>query len=196
MDVAVTVAEGLAVALGLAYLLLAIRERRSCWVVGALASLLFAAVFWRAGLPMQAVLQGYYVAVAVHGWYHWGSDRHAATRVHYLRRRDHAVLLSLWCLAVLATQALRQDGASPAGWLDSLTSWGGVLATWLVARKAVEAWLYWVVIDAATVILYLDADLLPSAGLFMLYTALAVTGWREWRKHYRQLQRISSNASA
>ena len=196
MDLALTVAEGLAVALGLAYLLLAIRERRSCWVAGALASLLFGAVFWRAGLPLQAVLQGYYVAVAVHGWYHWGSDRHAAVRVHYLKLRDHAVLLLLWSLAVLASQALRQDGAALAGWLDSLTSWGGVLATWLVARKAVEAWIYWIVIDAATVVLYLDADLLPSAGLFTLYTALAVAGWREWRKHYRQLQTTSSNASA
>jgi nicotinamide mononucleotide transporter len=196
MDLAMTVAEGLAVALGLAYLLLAIRERRSCWVAGALASLLFGAVFWRAGLSMQALLQGYYVAVAVHGWYHWGSDRHSAARVHYLGPRNHAGLLLLWLLAVLATQALRQDPAALAGWLDSLTSWGGVLATWLVARKAVEAWIYWIAIDAATVILYLDADLLPSAGLFTLYTALAVAGWRAWRKHYRQLQGTSSNASA
>jgi len=196
MDFALTVAEGLAVALGLAYLMLAICERRSCWIAGALASVLFGAVFWRADLPMQTALQGYYVAVAVHGWYHWGSDRHATAQVHYLRRRDHAALVLLWCFAVLATQALREEPAALAAWLDSFTSWGGVLATWLVARKAVEAWVYWIVIDAATVVLYLDADLLPSAGLFTLYTALAVAGWREWRKHYRQLHVTPSNASA
>lgn len=196
MDLAVNIAEGVAVALGLAYLLLAIRERRGCWIAGALASLLFGVVFWRAGLPMQAVLQVYYVAVAIHGWYHWGADRHASAQVHYLDPRYHAGLLLLWLVAVLCSQALRQDPAALPGWLDSLTSWGGVLATWLVARKAVEAWLYWIVIDAATVALYLNAGLLPSAGLFALYTALAVVGWREWRSHYRALHATSSNVSA
>ncbi|MEM6774728.1 MAG: nicotinamide mononucleotide transporter, partial [Pseudomonadota bacterium] len=70
--------EAVAVALGLLYLVLAIREQRSGWVAGGLASLLFLLLFWRASLPMQALLQVYYVLVSIHGFLHWGPKRATA----------------------------------------------------------------------------------------------------------------------
>lgn len=191
------VVEGIAVALGLAYLLLAIAERRSCWLAGGAASLLFLAVFWRAGLPMQALLQVYYVAIAAHGWSYWGrSDSAAAAPVRRSRRLDHVAALGLCLALAAATQALRGGFADGSGWLDSLTSFGGVVATWMVARKHLEAWLYWIVIDLATAVLYLDTGLLASAGLYVLYSALAWLGWRQWRKHYRRQLSQPANAFA
>ena len=63
-------------ALGLLYLLGAVAQWRSCWIAGGASALLFLQLFWQAQLPMQALLQVYYVAVAVHGWWHWGSAEH------------------------------------------------------------------------------------------------------------------------
>jgi nicotinamide mononucleotide transporter len=182
-----TAAEIAAVVLGLAYLLLAIREQRSCWIFGAAASLLFLAVFWRAGLPMQALLQVYYVLIAVHGWLHWGKDNSASqTPVKRSRPRVHLVsILALLTLSV-ATIAARDLWTDSQAWMDALSSWGGVLATWMVARKILEAWLYWIVIDTLTVVLYIDAGLLPSSALYALYTVLALIGWRQWRASYHQ----------
>lgn len=179
------VLEGAGVLLGLVYVLLAIRENRLCWLAGGGASLAFLKVFWDAGLPMQALLQVYYVGVAVHGWLHWGRpDTDAEAVVVRLAGRGRTLCLGLLLFATLATIALQPSAMSVSAVLDAGTSWGGVLATWLVARKILEAWLWWVAIDLATIALYLQADLLASSALYALYTGLAYLGWREWRRHY------------
>ena len=176
-----------AVALGLAYLLLAMRERRSCWVAGGLASALFLWTFSEAGLPMQALLQVFYIAMAVHGWRHWGDPgAESVTAISRYTTRDHALTIAAIILLTLATVVLRDGGAEKAAILDASTSWAGVAATWMVARKKLEAWLYWVVIDFATLLLYMDAGLLASSALFAGYTVLAAAGWRQWQHSYQR----------
>lgn len=182
-----TIAEWSGVALGLIYLLLAIREQRSCWVAGAAASALFLGVFWRAGLPMQSLLQVYYIAVAVHGWIHWSAESDSGSAPAAVHRAPLRMqLISVTLLLALATgSVLFQDAASSLqGWLDSGTSWGGVIATWLVARKVLDAWLYWIVIDAVTAALYFQTGLLASSALYILYAVLAFIAWRTWQQSY------------
>ncbi|MEM1141005.1 MAG: nicotinamide riboside transporter PnuC [Pseudomonadota bacterium] len=173
--------EYLGTALGLIYLLLAIREQRTCWIAGALASAVFFFVFLRSGLPAQALLQVYYIAIAVHGWIVWGrvDDRILVSR---LTIRHHASLVGLWILLGVGTVAVAGQFLNAVAWFDSLTSWGGVLATWLVARKFLDAWIYWVVIDTASALLYLSQDLRATAVLYGVYTALAAVAWHEWRQ--------------
>lgn len=180
-------AEIAAVILGLVYLLLAIRQRRSCWVYGGLASLLFLAVFWHAGLPMQALLQLYYAAIAVHGWLYWGRED-AGKRTPVRRERPRFHVAAVLALTVLATATVGFRGLwdDPQAWLDATSSWGGVIATWMLARKILDAWIYWILIDALTVILYIEAGLLPSSALYMLYTVLAISGWRQWLDSFRR----------
>ncbi len=178
--------EGIAAILGLIYLVLAIRERRECWIPGGLASLLFLGVFWQAGLPMQALLQVYYVAIAIHGWWYWGNSSKAKQRpITRLGMHQQLSILMLWLILSLGTQFLRDGLLDPLAWSDTLTSWGGVLATWMVARKILQAWTYWVIVDAATVALYLQAGLLASSALYGVYTLLAVIAWQQWHKSFQ-----------
>ncbi len=67
-------AEFAAVAFGVAYILLAIREHRACWIAGGIGTAIYAAVFLEAGLPMQAALQLVYVAMSAYGWFAWRAD--------------------------------------------------------------------------------------------------------------------------
>jgi nicotinamide mononucleotide transporter len=187
--------EGAAVALGIAYLLLAIGEHRSCWIAGGAASLLFLVVLEGAGLTMQAALQVYYVIVALHGWWHWGREDDALAPSH-ASARQHASMIVACLLLAAATQGVRGTFSDATAWVDSLTSWGGVLATWLVARKTIEAWLYWIVIDITTAGLYIHAGLLASSLLYFVYTGLAFAAWREWRRHFRTLHEQPASASA
>jgi nicotinamide mononucleotide transporter len=179
--------EAVAVLLGLAYLLLAVREQRLCWLAGGLSSLLFAWLFQRAALPAQALLQAYYVAVAVHGWWHWGRDSGATTALSVRRWRPgiHLLVLGAVGVATLCTLAALGDYGMRA-LLDTALAWGSVVATWMVARKILENWLYWIVIDSIACLLYLDSSLPATAGLYALYALIAVFGWRRWRAHFRQ----------
>jgi len=69
--------------------------------------------------------------------------------------------------------------------LDSFTTWGSILTTWMVARKILENWLYWLVIDSVSIYLYLDRELYLTALLFALYLVIVLFGYRKWLLHYR-----------
>jgi nicotinamide mononucleotide transporter len=66
-------------------------------------------------------------------------------------------------------------------YVDALVAWGSVFTTWLVARKVLENWLYWIVLDLAAAALYWSQGLHATAVLFLLYSAIAVQGYRSWR---------------
>lgn len=178
-----------AVILALAYLVLAIRENRWCWPAGMASALLYLVVFWRSGLYMQAALQVFYAGMGVYGWWVWRpgtADAPALTIGRWPWRRHALALLAVTTLAVASGAMLsRAQAGAAAPYLDSFTSFGAVLATWMVARKLLENWLYWFVIDAATLGLALAQGLYPTAGLFAVYLALVIAGWRRWLGVYR-----------
>ena len=70
------------------------------------------------------------------------------------------------------------DAALPH--LDSFTTWGAIVATFMVARKIIENWIYWFVIDAVYIYLYLERDLDWYAGLYLVYLVMIVVGFRAW----------------
>jgi len=78
------------------------------------------------------------------------------------------------------------DAAAP--FIDAATTVSALLATWLVAQKILENWLYWIVIDVASVWLYLSRDLSLTAALFAGYVVLAAFGYRTWRRQWLQQQ--------
>lgn len=178
--------EGVAVVLGLIYLVLAIRERRLCWVAGGSSSLLFMWLFSVSGLPAQALLQGYYVAVSVHGWWHWGRDDGAAPALSIQRwsALRHLAAIATICGVSAVTLYLRENPDGIAA-LDITIGWSSVLATWMVARKVLESWIYWIVIDCAATGLYFFSELPATAGLYLVFTLLAIQGLRQWSQRYQ-----------
>mgnify|MGYP005832859921 CR=1 FL=1 len=68
---------------------------------------------------------------------------------------------------------------------DAGTTALSVVAMWMLSRKLVEQWLVWLVVDLVTVGLYLYKDLPYTAGLYALYSALAVAGYLRWRRQAR-----------
>ncbi|HEX9877312.1 MAG TPA: nicotinamide riboside transporter PnuC [Gammaproteobacteria bacterium] len=178
----VSTAELAAVALAIAYLLLAIRQNILCWPAALLSSLIYLWVFYTARLYMESVLQLFYAAMAVYGWHQWlhgGSDGHGL-RISTWSPMQH--LKTLGFIAVLTGAfgfALsRTDAAFP--FVDSFTSVAAVFTTYMVARKVLENWVYWFVIDSVSVYLYLARGLNLTAALFVLYLALVIVGFRRW----------------
>ena len=69
-------------------------------------------------------------------------------------------------------------------YIDSFTTWASILTTVMVARKVLENWLYWIVINSVSIFLYLDRELYQTAAMFVLYLVLATIGYFAWRKNY------------
>jgi nicotinamide mononucleotide transporter len=181
--------EALAVALAVAYLLLAVRQNRLCWIAAFASTALYTALFWQVQLVMQSALNVYYMAMAVYGWWHWrhGGDADAPLPVQRWPAGRHALALVGIFAAALVSGALlssHSDAARP--YLDSLVTWGAVVTTFMVARKVLENWAYWMVINSLAIVLFVDRGMLPTAGLHAAYLVISVFGWRGWRRDYRR----------
>jgi nicotinamide mononucleotide transporter len=178
--------EGVAVVLGLAYVVLVARHSRWGWVAGGLSSALFAWLFTESRLPMQALLQVYYVVMAVYGWRHWsrGGQDEQVTRIPW---RFHAAGIAASLVlgfAVAGLLAAETRAASP--YLDSLTTTISLFATWLIARKVLENWLYWIVVDSLQAVLFASQGLWFTALLFVLYLGIGAAGYLSWRRSFRR----------
>jgi nicotinamide mononucleotide transporter len=195
---AITAIEWLAVVLALAYLLLAVRQSAWCWLFAALSSAIYAWIFVRAALPMQAALQVFYIAMAAYGWYSWrrgpepgrAASSRATLEISRWPLAAHVVAIGAVVLVTALNVALLRLGSRAAvttasPWVefaDAALAWGSVLTTFMVARKILENWLYWIVLDLAAAWLYAAQSLYATAALFVIYTVVAARGYVEWSR--------------
>jgi nicotinamide mononucleotide transporter len=176
--------ELIAAALAVMYLLLAIGQRLSCWAAGFVSSVLYVWVVFGARLYMEAVLQLYYAAMALYGFWQWQHGRGGRTLevAHWPLRQHLAALAGIVAASLITSVFLRRF--TPAAWpfVDSMVAWASVFTTFLVARKVYENWYWWLVIDSVSLVLYFTRHLYVTMLLFALYLVLIVIGMREWRR--------------
>lgn len=180
-----------AVGLALAYVVLAIYQQRLCWLAAIASALLYIAIFWQVQLYLEAALQLFYIAMAIYGWIIWGSENNSVVAIQTWPYRYHAAgCLALLLLSLMLGGAMHAytDAASP--FIDAGTTVSALLATWMVARKLLENWLYWIAIDLASIGLYLSRDLTLTAVLFAGYVILAGLGYRTWRRQWLAQQTL------
>ena len=180
--------EALAVVTAVGYLLLAIRQNAWCWFCAAVSTACYVWLFIGARLYMESALNLFYLGMAGYGWYLWvfAGGRGRDLPVVSWPLRTH--LLALAAVALMATMsgyllATHSDAAYP--YVDSLTTWAAIWTTFLVARKVLENWWYWLVIDAVSVVLYWSRDLPLTAILFVVYLVLIPFGIASWTRSYR-----------
>jgi nicotinamide mononucleotide transporter len=180
--------EAAAVLLAALYLVLVIRQNIWCWPVAILSTVLYVFVMYGAGLYMESALQIFYIGVAVYGWRHWLNGRRAEAELPVTTwplRRHIALAAGIVAASLASGAVLSAFTAAAMPYLDSFTTWGAVVSTWMVARKLLENWLYWFVIDGVSVYLYLSRDLYLTAALFVVYLVMIVAGFRAWRRSMR-----------
>jgi nicotinamide mononucleotide transporter len=184
---AIPPAEWAAVVLAFGYLLLAVRQNPWAWACAIGSSAIFLVLFAQADLVMQVALQLFYIGMGVYGWHAWrrGGESGKQLPVSRWSTRRHALAIGVACLATLANGwllARAHGGAVP--YVDAFVAWISVLATWLVARKVLENWLYWIVVDSVAAGLYWSQGLHATAALFVAYVLIAVRGYCAWRKDF------------
>ncbi|MDG1819893.1 MAG: nicotinamide riboside transporter PnuC [Porticoccaceae bacterium] len=181
--------ETVAVVLSIAYLLLAMKENSLCWYCAFFSTAIYVWIFGDVSLYMESALNIYYMVMAVYGWYQWqrGGQDHSGLKISRWSLSNHATAIVVILIATLVSGYLLTDNTDARlPYLDSFTTWASVLTTLMVARKIIENWLYWVVIDFVSIFLYLDRGLYQTAALFVLYIVLAVAGYIIWTKKYRE----------
>jgi len=179
--------ETLAVALGISYLLLAMRENSLCWYCAFFSTAIYVYIFGDVSLYMESALNVYYMGMAVYGWLQWqkGGANHSGVEIVRWTAKHHIIcVLVILIASVISGYLLSVNTDARLPYLDSFTTWASVLTTVMVARKVLEHWLYWIVINSVSIYLYIDRDLDQTAAMFTLYLVLSVLGYVAWKKNY------------
>jgi len=178
--------EILAVALAIAYLVLAIRQSLSCWAAAFASSCLYVWVLFGARLYMESVLNAFYAAMAVYGFWAWRGGKQGGRLgvTRWSGKRNALGFAGVVALSLVSWYFLRRF--TPAAWpfVDSMVTWASVFATFMVARKVYENWHWWLIIDSASLCLYFTRRLYLTMLLFAVYLVLIVIGMREWRRSF------------
>ena len=181
-----------AVLLAITYLLLAIRQNIWCWFCAAISTAIYVYLFLNAKLYMESLLNIFYFVMAIYGWTVWyfGKVGNAELPVSVWPRSVHVgALLAITTISLISGYLLDRftDAAFP--YIDSMTTWSAIWATFLLARKVLENWWYWLVIDAVSVFIYWARDLQLTSLLFVIYVILVPIGLLSWTQSYRDQNR-------
>lgn len=203
---AMSIWEVAGVVLGFAYLALIMRQNILGWYAAFGSTAIFSWLFWDVNLLMESALNVYYLLMAVYGWWVWKANAMANPSANPVDSADAKMPIQCWSyqrhilviaavvlLSLFTGYGLEKNTNAVLPYLDSFTTWGAVITTYMVAQKVLENWLYWLVINTAAIYLYLDRELYLIAFQMLVYFFMACAGWFVWKKEYQQ--QVKSDAT-
>jgi nicotinamide mononucleotide transporter len=199
--------EAIAVVLAIAYLALAMKTNIWCWAAAFVSTAIYTVLFWKVSLLMESVLNIYYMAMAVYGYWMWMQQPKESNK-HEVNDRGSVIIswsltTHLFLIAVTSVLSLgvgylmANYTQASFPYLDAATTCFAVMTTYLVAKKVLENWLYWIVINTVSIYLYFSKGLMLTTMLLIAYVIMAVAGYVMWRKSWlqdestAQLQQVS-----
>lgn len=189
---AYSIPEIIAVVASLTYVILAARNNRYCWPFAFIGSTIFMIVLWQHKLLMDSALNAYYALMAIYGWFVWNRLTSNSTNISGIQRwpiKNHLLAITLTvALTLLSGYWLATNTEASFPYLDSLTTWSSLLATWMIAKRILENWLYWIIIDVLSIYLYLHKSLFFTTGLFIVYVFIALYAYTHWKQQFMNQQ--------
>jgi nicotinamide mononucleotide transporter len=183
--------ELIATLLGLANIVLLVR--RSIWnyPFGLAMVALYAGIFFDKKLYSDALLQFFFFAIQIYGWWAWwraggGEHKVEVERLTGPARIAWIAMIAFTSVAWGWIMGTYTDAALP--WWDALIAMGSIAAQILLARRRIENWILWIAVDAIAICVYLAKGLTLTAGLYSIFLALCVLGLREWAAAERRAE--------
>ena len=177
--------------LGIAYVILAAKESQWAWPFAFFSTLIYTVIFWDGALVASSILNFYYMVMAVYGFILWKKDAQGETLSISKWHPKHHLIFILGGIAgttLLGYLTSTYAGAKFA-YHDAFVMVFSGIATWMMAKKVLENWLYWMVVDSVATVLYYRSGYLATIVLFVLYVILAFYGYASWKKAYREQSR-------
>lgn len=184
---------------GLLSVYLTLRAHIWCWPTGIVSVVAFAVLFYDIKLYADMLLQIFFLVTSVQGWYLWryGGAQRTELPMSTLTGRQMVALgvgLVLAILLVGTLFSIYTDAHIP--FWDATASGISVVAQVLLMRKKLENWYLWIVVDVLSVGIYIYKEVYLTAGLYVIFLALAVGGLLAWRRDLRGVAlQTQANAS-
>ena len=177
--------EIIAVITAILYLVLAAKEDIKCWYAALFSSALYMYIMYTAGLIMESFLQIFYICMAIYGWYIWSNkiNEEQELKITSWKKQYHVyAIIIVTLLAIISGFLLEKYTQAALPFLDAFTTWGAIITTYMVAKKIIENWIYWFVIDSISIYLFISRELYLTSLLFFIYLIIIIFGYRSWMK--------------
>lgn len=175
--------------LGVIGVWLMIRQDIWGWPIGLVQVAVYAWVFYDAKLYSDTILQVFFFAIQAYGWWHWGRGGSSGGLALPVVRLGVAAIVGWVALGAGLTfgwgwfMHRTTDAALP--WWDAFILVFSLIAQWLQARKNLECWAGWLLVNTVAIGVYWVKDLRLTSGLYLVFWAMSLWGWREWRNSMR-----------
>ena len=186
--------EIIAATLGIIAIYFQIKVKPFYWIISLVVSSMYIVVYFSAKLYADMSMQFYYVGMSIYGLYVWlsgnnNSDKKTIPISKIKNFKSWIIIVLISALSfIIIGYILKNFTDSNVPWWDSFTTSLSFVATWMLARKKIENWLIWIVVDATSVALYIYKQLYPTTILFIVLTLLAIVGYFQWKRELRTLE--------
>lgn len=171
---------------GIVYVVLSIRQNILLWPMGILSSGLYFIVFLQSGLYALMALQIFYILIGIYGWLHWYIAPKGKSNSLPTSRLTRSKLLYTCLGSVLVSLAIAGVlSMFPAGSLslwDSLSSGISIVASILLARKIIEHWLWWMVVNTIVIGVSISQGLWATTALYAVLFMASIAGYKQWNQ--------------
>ena len=180
------IVELFAVLTGLAFIILLVCEDIWCWPIGIISSMASIYLFFCTKLYMESILYFYYVLIGLYGWYVWKNKGDKKLAVKKVSVIYHLGALSLGVtLSLFLGWFFTNYSDAERSYADSTSTIFSFITSFMEAHKILSSWIYWMIINAFSVWLYLDRGLQFYSCLMVVYFLLSVVGFIIWQKSYK-----------
>lgn len=182
LEINLSLIETVAVFFSIIYVVLAAKESIWCWAAALISVSIYIYICFQAQLYAETGLQVFYFIMAIYGYFSWKKNN-SLLRINELAISNHILIMILGSLLTFLLGfylSVYTDSQLPI--VDSFTTIFSVIATYMVVKKILSNWLYFIIIDAVSIYLYFSRDLHMTALLFSIYTIIAIIGYWKWSK--------------
>ena len=177
-----SIIEALAVVFSVLYVVLAAKQNIWCWSAAAISVILYIYICFTAQLYPETGLQIFYLLMAFYGFFQWNKNDGKLEIAKWTINKHLLFILTGAIIAFLMGFYFATFTSSKMPIIDSFTTVFSIIATYMVTKKVLANWLYWIVIDAVSIYLYFSRDLHLTSFLFIAYTIIAIFGYFHWLK--------------
>ena len=183
--------ESIAVLLGILSVIFAKMNKIAVYPTGMISTGIFVYLLFKFELLGDMIINAYFFFMSIYGWFYWSYKKEGKiiNKVSYGSNKDYIIgalifLISLILISII--YKLFNLFSSWSAYIDTLTTGIFFVAMWLMARRKVESWIFWIIGDLISIPLYLYKGLAITTIQYFIFTIIAVMGYKSWVKIYKE----------
>ena len=183
--------EFIAVFLGILSVIFAKMNKIAVYPTGLISTGIFVYLLFHFKLLGDMIINAYFFFMSIYGWFYWSYKREGQiiNKVSYSSNKDYVIVALIFLISLILISIIYKlfnVFTSWSAYIDTLTTGIFFVAMWLMARRKIESWIFWIIGDLISIPLYLYKGLAITTIQYFIFTIIAVMGYKSWVKIYKE----------